>query len=124
MKNSISKIIIGVIVLIIGIGDFIAYNYMVKKEKGMHYKFENNKLLISIYSDEWIEVPYDFSYTIEYLEETNNGQFRDGTYQMTDEKIAFYREQSYSKILDNEGNVVTELEQSYIICLVLRLVYN
>ena len=118
MKNSISKIIIGVIVLIIGIGDFIAYNYMVKKEKGMHYKFENNKLLISIYSDEWIEVPYDFSYTIEYLEETNNGQFRDGTYQMTDEKIAFYREQSYSKILDNEGNVVTELEQSYIICLV------
>ena len=118
MKNSISKIIIGVIVLIIGIGAFIAYNYMVKKEKGMNYKFENNKLLISIYSDEWIEVPYDFSYTIDYLEETNNGQYRDGTYQMTDEKIAFYREQSYSKILDNEGNVVTELEQSYIICLV------
>lgn len=118
MKNSIIKIIICIIVVIMGVGTFIGYNYMVKKEKGMQYKFENNKLLISIYSDEWIEVPYDFSYTIKYLEETNNGQFRDGTYQMTDEKIVFYREQSYSKILDNDGNVVTELDQSYMTCLV------
>lgn len=118
MKNSISKIMIGIIILIIGVGIFICYNGIVNKEKVMHYKFENNKLWVSIYSDEWIEVPYDFSYTIEYLKETNNGQFRDGTYQMSDEKIVFYREQSYSKILNNEGNVVTELEQNYITCLV------
>ena len=36
----------------------------------MQYKFENNKLLVSVHSNEWIEVPYDFSYTIDYLEET------------------------------------------------------
>lgn len=118
MKNHISKIVIGLIALIIAFGILNCYKNIVDKEIRMQYKFENNKLFVSVHSNEWIEVPYDFSYTINYLEETNNGQYRDGTYQLTDEKIVFYREQSYSKILDNDGNVVTELDQSYITCLV------
>lgn len=59
MKNSISKIIIVLIILIVGIGASIGYNYIAKKEKGMHYKFEDNKLLISIYSDEWKAIGSD-----------------------------------------------------------------
>lgn len=113
MKNYISKIVIGLIVVIIALGILICYKNISDKEMEMQYKFENNKLFVSVHSNEWIEVPYDFSYTIDYLEETNNGQYRDGTYQLTDKKIVFYREQNYSKILDNEGNAISEFDESY-----------
>lgn len=48
----------------------------------MDYKFEDDKLYFTLNAKDWIEVPWDFSYTAERLKEINNRRYKEGTYQM------------------------------------------
>ncbi len=90
MKKKILLFIISLILISIII--LLSYYFISNNENKMQYKFENDKLYITVNSKDWTEVPYDFSYTIKHLNETNNGEFKDNTYQMTSQKIAFYTE--------------------------------
>lgn len=66
--------------------------YYYHQEKNMDYKFEDNKLYITLNAKDWIEVPGDFSYIADHLKEVNGGRYRDDTYQMDNKKIVFYYE--------------------------------
>lgn len=115
MKNI--KIILSILLIIlILLSMFILFNY--KSNKIINYKFENNKLYITTNEKDWQEVPYDFSHTINYLKETNNGRFKEGTYQLTKQKIVFYAEESIGIIKDDLGNIIEDLGEQYSITLV------
>lgn len=93
-----------VAVIIIGVVFLIKQN-----ENKMEYKFDNSKLYITLNKKDWKEVPYDFSNTINHLNETNNGNYRENTYKMDKTKIAFYTEMNNdreTKIVDQAGNLV------------------
>lgn len=108
MKNkNIFFLITSVLVCIII--TIIYYNHS-NSDKNMNYKFENSKLFITVDSNKWIEVPFDFSYTIEHLNNDNNGKFKDNTYQMSNKKIVFYTEIK-SDILQNE-NLSSDLKNN------------
>lgn len=87
-KKIILTLIIVLIVVLLITGSLIFYYY--NQEKNMDYKFEDNKLYITLNAKDWIEVPGDFTYTAEHLKEVNGGRYRDGTYQMNNKKIVFY----------------------------------
>ena len=80
-KRIILLLIIIILLIVVGI---IFYYY--NQEKNMDYKFENDKLYITLNAKDWIEVPGDFSYTAEHLKEINNGRYKEGTYQMDNKK--------------------------------------
>ena len=113
MKNK--KIFyIGIVALIV-LSFFIIVQIFIKNnENKMDYKFENDKLYTTKDSKNWIEVPNSFSVTINHLQETNNGRFREGTYQIDKNKIIFYNEveNDYSKlpkVIDLEGNEIKDI---------------
>lgn len=89
-KKIILTLIIVIIIALLIAGGIAFYYY--NQEKNMDYKFEDDKLYITLDAKDWIEVPGDFSYTAEHLKEVNGGRYRDGTYQMDNKKIAFYYE--------------------------------
>ena len=60
---------------------YIYWIYQNNKQKKMDYKFDSDKLYVTINSKDWIEVPFDFSYTINRLNKVNNGKYKEGTYQ-------------------------------------------
>ncbi len=72
--------------------------------KSMSYKFEDSKLYIKIGSEDWTEVPYDFSLIADYLTQNNNGKYYEGTYQMDNNKIVFYYIKETPSI-NNNSNV-------------------
>lgn len=115
MKKNLKILICGIVlVLIIVIGSLIQINININNVNKMNYKFENDKLYFTNNAKDWIEVPSDFSYTIKHLQETNDGKFRDGTYQMDRNKIIFYSEveNDFSKminIVDSNGNEIEDL---------------
>ena len=86
-KRIILLLIIIILLIVIGIV-FYYYN----QEKNMDYKFEDDKLYITLNAKDWIEVPGDFSYTAEHLKEINNARYKQGTFQMDNNKIVFYYE--------------------------------
>ena len=86
-KRIILLLIIIILLIVVGI---IFYYY--NQEKNMDYKFEDDKLYITLNAKDWIEVPGDFSYTSEHLKEINNGRYKEGTFQMDNKKIVFYYE--------------------------------
>lgn len=98
------SIMLGLIILIILIICLICY---FNNDSKMAYKFENDKLYITTNNKDWKEVPFDVSFTINHLNETNNGKYREGTYQLNNNKIVFYYEH-YMKgeIMDTDGNMV------------------
>ena len=84
--------------------------YQNNKQDNMDYKFENDKLYVTTNNKDWIEVPYDFSLTIKHLQETNNGEYKEGTYQLNNQKMVFYLEsETVTTIYDQEGDVVNTL---------------
>lgn len=93
---------------------FIYWIYQNNKQKKMDYKFDSDKLYVTINSKDWIEVPFDFSYTINHLNEVNNGKYKEGTYQLNNKKIVFYFEKENTEekeILDKDGKVITRYKQ-------------
>lgn len=89
-KKIILTLIIVIIIVLLIAGGTAFYYY--NQEKNMNYKFENDKLYITLNAKDWIEVPGDFSYTAEHLKEVNGERYKDGTYQMDNNKIVFYYE--------------------------------
>ena len=88
----------------------IYWIYQNNNQDNMGYKFENDKLYVTINNKDWIEVPYDFSLTIKHLQETNNGEYKEGTYQLNNQKMVFYLEsETVTTIYDQEGDVVNTL---------------
>ena len=83
-KRIVSLFIIVIIVILLIAGGMTFYYY--NQEKNMDYKFEDDKLYITLNAKDWIEVPGDFSYTAEHLKEINNGRYKEGTYQMDNKK--------------------------------------
>ena len=88
-KKKIIFFIVFIILIVIAI---LVYYLIINNDKNMNYKFEEEKLYITINGKEWLEVPYDFSITANHLKEANNGRYREGTYQMDKSKIVFYSE--------------------------------
>ena len=89
-KKIILILIIVIIIISLIVGGIVFFYY--NREKNMDYKFEDDKLYITLNAKDWIEVPGDFSYTAEHLKEVNDGRYRNGTYQMDNKKIVFYYE--------------------------------
>ena len=108
MKNKKIIYIILALILLIIIATIIYFIYIKIIENNMDYKFENGKLYITTNLKDWSEVPYDFSLTIEHLQEVNNGRYRDETYQMDNKKIIFYLEKKIQRneIYDADGNKI------------------
>lgn len=100
MKKRIIIISIVIIIILMSIV-LILYYINSHNEKNMSYKFEENNLYITTNGRDWIEVPGDFSFTANHLNEINGGRYKDNTYQMDSNKIVFYREietlESYQK---------------------------
>ena len=96
MKKGIIILIAIIVVIII----ILIYNSNIQTEYEYQYKFEEGKLLVSYKQDKWIEVPGDFTKTIEKLEINNNGEYEEDTYQISKHKTIFY----YEKEVEIETN--------------------
>ena len=106
MKKKVFIITIMILCIMAGIYRI----YQNNKQDNMDYKFENDKLYVTTNNKDWIEVPYDFSLTIKHLQETNNGEYKEGTYQLNNQKMVFYLEsETVTTIYDQEGDVVNTL---------------
>ena len=79
----------------------------------MDYKFEDNKLYITLNAKDWIEVPGDFSYTAEHLKEVNGSRYREGTYQIDDNKIVFYKGKTWNDVAISVGSYSDGLLEIY-----------
>ena len=104
MKKGIIILIAIIVVIII----ILIYNSNMQTEYEYQYKFEEGKLLVSYKQDKWIEVPGDFTKTIEKLEINNNGEYEEDTYQISKHKTIFY----YEKVILLEGNLEEDLNWS------------
>ena len=108
MKKKVFIIAIMILCIILIVG--IYWIYQNNNQENMDYKFESDKLYVTTNNKDWIEVPYDFSLTIKHLQETNNGEYKEGTYQLNNQKMVFYLEsETVTTIYDQEGNVVNTL---------------
>ena len=113
MKNKRSVIIIVAIILVSCM--IFAYWIYQNNNNNMSYKIENDKLYITCNSKEWIEVPFNVSYTIKHLNEEHKGKYEDGTYQLDNKKIIFYAEipNEEQMTYDIQGNAIGINEASY-----------
>lgn len=73
MKKRIIIISIVIIIILMSIV-LILYYINSHNEKNMSYKFEESDLYITTNGRDWIEVPGDFSFTANHLNEINGGE--------------------------------------------------